>query len=121
MSLIKIMIHWKALTAFAEVKDLIDLSYQKPCVIFKHSTRCSVSSVAKYRLESDWSFVADEVAPYFLDVISQRAISSEVAKAFEIYHESPQLLLIRNGECVYDASHLDISVQDLRESFQPAL
>ena len=65
-------------------------------------------------------FVADEITPYFLDVISRRALSNEVAKAFEVYHESPQLLLIRNGECVYEASHLDISITDLRASFQQA-
>lgn len=111
------MIHWNALTNQAQVNDLLETSQQKPCVIFKHSSRCSVSAIAKYRLESDWNFGADEVEPYFLDVISHRAISNAVAQAFDVYHESPQLLLIRNGECVYDASHLDISSQDLRASF----
>lgn len=114
------MISWKVLTEQAQIQDLIQTSYKQPCVIFKHSTRCSVSAVAKYRLESAWNFVADEITPYFLDVISRRALSNEVAKAFEVYHESPQLLLIRNGECIYEASHLDISSQDLRDSFQPA-
>lgn len=112
------MIHWNTLLKSAQVSDLIETSYQKPCVIFKHSTRCSVSAIAKYRLENDWNLSGAEVAPYFVDVISQRAISNEVATTFGVYHESPQLLIIRNGECVYDASHLDISSQDLRASFQ---
>lgn len=108
------MIHWKFLTQPQQVSDLILLSKQKPCVIFKHSTRCSISAVAKYRLDSDWNFEEDEVEIFLLDVIAQRELSRRVAEIFEIYHESPQLLLIRDGLCVYEASHLDISVADLR-------
>lgn len=109
------MIHWNFLTKLEQVNDLIETSWQKPCIIFKHSTRCSVSAVAKYRLDSDWNFNKDALEAYFLDIIQYRAVSNHISEIFQVYHESPQLLLIRNGECVYDASHLDISVADLRD------
>lgn len=118
------MIHWNFLTKQEHLTQLIEVSWQKPCVIFKHSTRCSVSAIAKYRLDSDWNFEAGELETYYLDVIAYRSVSNAVAEAFGVYHESPQLLLIRGGECVYDASHLDISVADLRnceECFQSTL
>lgn len=114
------MIPWILLTNKEQVKDLIESSHQKPLVIFKHSTRCSVSAVAKYRLESDWSFDAAELDAYFLDLIMHRDVSNYISEAFGIYHESPQMLLIREGECVCDASHLDISVHEIRECFQSA-
>jgi bacillithiol system protein YtxJ len=114
------MIRWNFLTKQTQIADLLERSYQTPCVIFKHSTRCSVSSIAKYRLESDWNFPAEEIEPYFLDILAYRAVSNEVAEVLGVYHESPQLLVLRDGACVYDVSHLDISVQDLRECcFQP--
>ncbi|MFN7117191.1 MAG: bacillithiol system redox-active protein YtxJ [Saprospiraceae bacterium] len=109
------MIHWKMLTHPRQIDEVITLSKQKPCVIFKHSTRCSVSAVAKYRLDSDWNFAEREVDVFLVDVIAHRDLSQQIASKLGVYHESPQLLLIRDGECVYDASHLDISVADLRE------
>lgn len=112
------MIRWITLTNKTQVNDLIETSHQKPLVIFKHSTRCSVSAVAKYRLESDWSFDVAEMDAYFIDLLAHREVSNLVAETFGVYHESPQLLLIRGGECVCEASHLDISVDEIRECFQ---
>jgi bacillithiol system protein YtxJ len=68
-------------------------------------------------LEDDWNFGPDEIKPYFLDVVQHRVISTIVADQFLVHHESPQLLLIKNGECTYDATQLDISVSELRECF----
>ncbi len=111
------MVRWIPLTKKEQVSALIDLSQEKPCVIFKHSTRCSVSAIAKYRLENAWDFEADEVEAYFLDLIAYREVSNFVSAAFSVYHESPQVLLIRDGECICDVSHLDISVDELRSCF----
>lgn len=114
------MIHWIPLTKKEQINDLIELSKEKSVVIFKHSTRCAVSAVAKYRLESDWTFDSEEIVAYFLDLLSYREVSNFVSETFRVYHESPQMLLIREGECVCEASHLDISVHEIRECFQSA-
>jgi len=112
------MAKWISLTDNESLESLIELSHKKPCLIFKHSIRCSISSIAKHRLESDWDFEASELQPFLLDLINYRAISQLVAERFEVHHESPQVLLIREGECTYDASHLDISVSELHECFE---
>ena len=84
-------------------------------LIFKHSTRCSVSSMAKRRFEQDWSVIPEGTALYFLDLISHRDISSHIAETFQVHHESPQILLIKNGDCILDASHSDISAEEVAE------
>ncbi len=98
----------------SEQLDLIkEKSTLTPQVIFKHSTRCSISSMALNRLERE---VAPENADfYFLDLIQHRQLSNAVAEVFEVHHESPQILLIKNTECVYDESHQGISMQELSE------
>ena len=53
--------------------------------------------------------------PYYLDLISYRNVSNEIAERFQVYHESPQILLIKDGDCYHDASHLDISVEEIKE------
>jgi bacillithiol system protein YtxJ len=73
--------------------------------------------MAKSRLEKNWDFSADDIKPYYLDLIAFRDVSNAITEKFGIFHESPQALLIRNGECVYDASHLDISVQELHACY----
>jgi len=80
--------------------------------IFKHSTRCSISSVAKSRLSSSWNF-DDELPIYCLDLITYRKLSNLIAEELNVRHESPQLLVLKNGKCIYNASHLSISVKDL--------
>jgi bacillithiol system protein YtxJ len=107
--------NWIPITNETQVTELIERSKQVPCLVFKHSTRCSISSIAKHRLEDDWSFSADEMEAYYLDLISYRSISAHLAEVFQVHHESPQVLLLIDGDCVYDASHLDISVGELKE------
>lgn len=109
------MIHWNTLASPTEVNDLVEQSNQQACLIFKHSTRCSISSFAKSRLENDWNLSEQDIQPFYLDLIAHREVSNFVAEYFGIDHESPQVLLIRNGICVYNTSHLDISVSQIQE------
>jgi len=97
-----------------DTAEQLDGIKQKPgySVIFKHSTRCSISMMAKRRFELDWDQLPGEVPLYFLDLIQHRDISSQVANTFSVHHESPQLLLIKDGECILDQSHGEISVED---------
>ena len=108
-------IHWQTLASEAQLDELIAHSFETPCLILKHSTRCNISAIAKYRLESDWDFEPNEIETWYLDVIVSRPLSQKAAERFNVHHESPQVLLIVKGECVYDASHLDISVDELKE------
>ncbi|WP_214073795.1 bacillithiol system redox-active protein YtxJ [Mucilaginibacter sp. dw_454] len=101
---------WIQLTSADQLNNI----KQKPgySLIFKHSTRCSISMMAKRRFELDWDNLPDEMPLYFLDLIQYRDLSAQVAQLFQIHHESPQLLLIKDGECILDQSHGEISVED---------
>jgi len=81
-------------------------------IIFKHSTRCSISMMARRKFEMDWDQMPDSIPLYFLDLIKYRDISGLVATDFQVHHESPQLLLIKEGECILDQSHGGISVEE---------
>ncbi|HMQ45877.1 MAG TPA: bacillithiol system redox-active protein YtxJ [Saprospiraceae bacterium] len=105
---------WKFLTDIKQVDELVEQSHQQRSLIFKHSTRCPVSALAKNRLESKWDFGEEEFAPYFLDLIAHRQVSNYIADKFGVAHESPQVLLIHDGACTYHASHLDIEIGRLR-------
>ncbi len=93
-----------------EIKNLPGYS-----IIFKHSTRCSISMMAKRRFELDWDDLPENLPLYFLDLIQYREISNQIAQLFNVYHESPQLLLIKDGECILDQSHGDISIEETLE------
>lgn len=107
---------WNPIQTTAQVDEIVLRSFSVPCLIFKHSTRCNISTIAKLRLEDDWSFSEEELEPYYLDLLSFRPVSDYVAEIFSIHHESPQALLIYKGECVFDTAHLDISVPELKEA-----
>lgn len=108
------MLHWQSLESIAQVDQILANSHEVPCLIFKHSTRCSISFIAKHRLEGNWDLDEKTVRPFYLDLVAHREVSNYVAEKLGVRHESPQVLLIRNGRCVYDASHLDVSVEGLK-------
>lgn len=105
--------NWHEIQSVDDIATIIDRSRVLPCLIFKHSTRCSISSMAKSRLEMSWNLDDTQVEAYFLDLIRHRDVSSHIADEFGIEHESPQALLIEKGKCTYNASHLSIRVSDL--------
>lgn len=107
--------NWIPIKSVDQIDDIIARSADVPCIIFKHSTSCSISSMAKFRLEGDWNFSNEEMEAYYLDLLANRSISSFIADKFSVHHESPQVLLIKDGACKYDASHLDITVSELKE------
>lgn len=106
--------NWIDLRSESQLSAIVQQSHLISVAIFKHSTRCSISQTAKSRLERAWRFEETEVEAYYLDVLQYRDVSNKVAEVFAEQHESPQLLLIKNGECTYIESHLGISVDDLR-------
>jgi len=84
-------------------------------MIFKHSTRCSISLMAKRKFELDWDELPENSRVYFLDLLNHRDLSNHIAEMFQVHHESPQLLVIKDGECILDQSHSDISVDEVNE------
>ena len=105
--------NWNQLTTDTELEQLIAASHKTPQVIFKHSTRCSISSVAYQRLQK--AKMPEGIQFHFLDLLAYRPLSNKVAQQFKVHHESPQILLIKGGECVFDESHLAISMNDIAE------
>ncbi len=105
-----------------ETKQLQDIkSNAGYSVIFKHSTRCSISMMAKKRVDMDLNDLPENVNSYFLDLIAHRDLSNQIAELFQVHHESPQLLLIKDGECILDQSHGDISIEDTLDSIKQSL
>lgn len=102
---------WISLTVQEQLQQIINDSLQRPQLVYKHSSRCGISSMVLRRLERESP--PDTLDYYFVDVIRNRDVSNKIAEQFNVYHESPQILLIKNGECVYDESHYAISMEDV--------
>jgi bacillithiol system protein YtxJ len=102
---------WIELTSEDQLEHIIKRSAHTPQVIFKHSVRCGISAVAKHRLEK--KPVPDSVDFYFLNVIVYRSLSNKIAKELGVPHETPQILLIRDGQCVYTESHWAINMDEI--------
>ncbi len=107
--------NWNKLTSDAQLAEIKEESAQQPVLIFKHSTTCSISAMALSRMERNWNDILG-VKPYYLDLLANRPISRQIEDEFGVAHESPQVLLIRNGECIYDASHMAISFAGLQQA-----
>jgi len=106
--------NWINLTDLGQLNEIVTASQETPVVIFKHSTRCSVSRMALKQFENEYCIENDEVTTYFLDLIAFRSISNAIEERFGVQHQSPQLLLIKGGKSVYDVSHSDIDAAELK-------
>jgi bacillithiol system protein YtxJ len=104
---------WKTLSDISQLEQIAKDSEDKAVVIFKHSVTCGISAGAKHRLESQWDLVNTDIDFYYLDLLSNRTISSAIADRWAVRHQSPQIVVIRNNEAVYDTSHGSISPGDL--------
>lgn len=108
--------NWNTLSTSKQIQHIVDLSHNKPQVIFKHSRTCPISSISKSRLDNS-SNALDNADVYYLDLLTYRSVSNDVADKLGVHHESPQVIVLINGEVTYDESHLDISVEDIIEHF----
>ncbi|MEJ7770000.1 MAG: bacillithiol system redox-active protein YtxJ [Chitinophagaceae bacterium] len=105
--------NWINITSSEQLEEIKEKSQTVPQVIFKHSTRCSISNMAKNRLERSEQPL--NIDFYYLDLIKYRNLSSKLAEDFDVWHESPQILVIKNQRCIYDESHSAISMEDILE------
>jgi len=108
-------INWIEISSIQELKNSIELSKDKTIVIFKHSTRCAISSMAKSKFERKWNYKTDEITPYYLDLIANRDVSNEIENLLGVQHQSPQLIVIKNKQAVLNLSHNAINAEILRE------
>jgi bacillithiol system protein YtxJ len=111
--------NWNKLNNLSQLTQLLKDSYDKTILIFKHSTRCSISRAALDRLERNWKAEdLSNVQPYFLDLITYRDISNQIEQTLDVEHESPQVIVIAKGQAVYHRSHFAIDYQDLKDHFK---
>lgn len=102
---------WKDLTS---VEQLIEIqAANEITIIFKHSIRCPVSGMAKRGLEQDQTLLPEQTVIYYLDLINHRNVSNAIAEIWNVKHESPQILIIKGKECLYNASHSDVEMRDI--------
>jgi bacillithiol system protein YtxJ len=105
--------HWLNLTEVNQLEAISNLSFQKPQILFKHSTRCSISTMAEGRLYR--SAVTKEADFYYLDLLKHRDVSNAIADKYKIHHESPQILVISQGECILEQTHSGINMEEILE------
>ena len=107
-----INMNWLELSNESQLNEIIEDSKNAPVLIFKHSTRCSISSMAINRLERAWKEGA-KLKPYYLDLIRYRDISNLIATKLGVEHQSPQAIVIKDGKAIYNNSHMGISFNEL--------
>lgn len=105
---------WLDVTELSQLKAIKEKSETKTQIIFKHSIRCGISRMVMNQFVKDFNFEAGEVDLYYIDIINYREVSNAVANTFNVVHESPQLLIVKNGAAVAHESHGSINSMDLK-------
>lgn len=106
---------WAELTNIDHLETAKAESFERPVALFKHSTRCSRSMFAKSKLEDDYNIPTEKLKFYYLDLLSHRNISDAIAAKFGVHHQSPQILVLKDGEVIYHTSHEQISLSKLKQ------
>ncbi len=109
--------NWIPLTSESQLQEIITESSQTPVMIFKHSTRCSISSMSLDRLERNWNEAEmPNVKAFYLDLIANRPVSNKIESLLHVEHQSPQAILVENGKSIWDASHYDIQYDAIKKA-----
>jgi bacillithiol system protein YtxJ len=105
--------NWISLQSKDQLSEIERKSAKNTQVIFKHSTRCGVSKMVLKQFEKQIDLSENKMEFYFLDLLNYREISNEIANKFNVPHQSPQLVVVKNKKVVAQASHheiLDVSL-----------
>lgn len=105
---------WNELNRLDQLEALRQQSFTRPVLIFKHSTQCGISAMALDRLERKWE--TSDLEPYFLDLLSYREVSDGIESEFNVMHQSPQVIVLREGQVVHHASHNAIDFQEINSA-----
>ncbi len=106
------------LTAVEELDAVVAQSATRPTLLFKHSPTCGTSAQAHEEIES---LVEDGSVPvdvYLISVRASRAVSNAVAQRFNLRHESPQVLIVRGGALMWNASHFRVTAAGIRAALR---
>ncbi len=101
---------WNPLTEVSALDQIAEDSKSKLQVIFKHSTRCGISKMAMKQFEAEFDYEGKIVAHY-LDLLNYREVSNAIAEKFDVVHQSPQIVVLKDGEAVHHASQDSISAK----------
>ena len=104
---------WTPLISVEEINTIIEISKNQSILIFKHSTRCGISRMVIKQFESLFNEENKQLKVYYLDLLNFREVSSKLSEVFQVIHQSPQLLVIKNGISVYNESHYEITKVNL--------
>ncbi|TVZ54944.1 bacillithiol system protein YtxJ [Lutibacter sp. Hel_I_33_5] len=110
---VKSNVNWIPLTSLAQLEDVKKTSNSETIAIFKHSTRCGISRMVIKQFEKNITEELKDFKVYYLDLLNYRELSNEVGYTFQVQHQSPQLLVIKNQEAIAYTSHYDITQIDL--------
>ena len=110
---VKKTLPWIGLNSLDQLNTIENKSMTKLQVIFKYSTRCGISSMVLNQFENTYNLSEDDLDLYFLDLINYRDVSNEIGYKFQVMHESPQLLVIKNGVVIAHGSHSGVNAIDL--------
>lgn len=106
---------WIHITEEQQLETIKEFSKAKTAVIFKDSVTCGISAHAKHKLESAWNFETSELDFYYLDLLAYRSISNKIATDFGVTHQSPQIIMLKDGKVVDHFSHQSLSVDRIRK------
>ena len=106
-------VNWIQLTSLSQLEEIKEISKSEPIAIFKHSTRCGISRMVLNSFEKQMDESLKNFKVYYLDLLAYRGLSDEVGFTFQVRHQSPQLLVIKNGVLAAHASHYDVTRIDL--------
>ena len=107
---------WKKLESLSQLDDVIAQSHATPQIIFKHSTRCIISKMVLSQFEENLTAIPEQVKLLFLDLLNHRDISNAIAMQLGVHHESPQVIVIKNGQSVFHESHHSIDAATIAEN-----
>ncbi len=107
---------WKKLESLSQLDDVIAQSHATPQIIFKHSTRCIISKMVLSQFEENLTAIPEQVNLLFLDLLNHRDISNAIAMQLGVHHESPQVIVIKNGQSVFHESHHSIDAATIAEN-----
>ena len=101
---------WITINSMEQLIDILNNVSETPILLFKHSTRCSISSMALNGFERNWTGNA-KCELYFIDLIKNRDVSNKIAELTGVHHQSPQAIVLRNSNFIYDATHTSIDAE----------
>ena len=104
---------WMNVESVEQLKDILLNDSEKPKLLFKHSTRCGISSMVLRSFEDAWSSGSELCDLYIIDLLRHRDVSNSIAELTGIMHQSPQAIVIKGKEIIYDATHSGIDARTI--------